>query len=317
MFNTDTTTVTADTADTHTPEVLAGVARAAMLVDLSISAYSGRKKDRATQDEVVASKNAGNKAAASVYKSLFAGCKELEDIIKFQAKMRTRHYSMTFPWTDSGLRLLPTAQMQKYFETMNDLTDEFDALVKKFLDKYDTVTAAAAFELGNLFDRKEYPLRSELARKFSVNITTIPMPLAGDFRLDIEREVQQDLISQYERKANAMVERVNRDAWERLYKALSRMSDRLTTDDGKRRKFHDTLVHNSVELCDLLKGLNMTGDPQLEAARRRLESALLGVNAEDLRKDEGLREETKRSVDQILSDYDFGSFEDTGDDGDD
>jgi hypothetical protein len=312
MYNIDTTSGVAGAA-ASSPELLAGVARAAMLVDLHISTYTGRRKDRATQDEVVASKGANNKHAASVYKSLFAGCKELEDIIKFQAKMRTRHYSMTFPWSDSGLRLLPTAGMQKYFEVMNDLTDEFDDLVKKFLDKYDTVTAAAAFELGTLFNRKEYPLRSELASKYGVHITTFPLPLAGDFRLDIEREVQADLVKQYEARAQSMVERVNRDAWERLYKTLTRMSDRLTSDEGKRRKFHDTLVHNTVELCDLLKGLNMTGDPQLESARKRLEDALTGVTPDELRQQEGLREETKRTVDQILSDFDFGTVDEVAD----
>ena len=34
---------------------VAGVARAAMLVDLQISLYSGRKQDKATQAEVTAS----------------------------------------------------------------------------------------------------------------------------------------------------------------------------------------------------------------------------------------------------------------------
>jgi hypothetical protein len=57
----------------------------------------------------------------------------------------------------------------------------------------------------------------------------------------------------------------------------------------------------------------MTGDPQLESARKRLEDALTGVTPEELRKHEGLREETKRTVDQILSDFDFGSVDLDGD----
>ncbi len=55
---------------------VAGIARAAMLVDLQISIYSGRKQDKRTQAEVTLSKGANSKKAASVYKSLFADCAE-------------------------------------------------------------------------------------------------------------------------------------------------------------------------------------------------------------------------------------------------
>ena len=61
---------------------VAGVARAAMLVDLQISLYSGRKQDKATQAEVTQSKSAKSSKAASVYKSLFAECAELDAITK-------------------------------------------------------------------------------------------------------------------------------------------------------------------------------------------------------------------------------------------
>jgi len=37
---------------------VAGIARAAMLVELNVSLYSGRKKDKATQAEVTAAKGA-------------------------------------------------------------------------------------------------------------------------------------------------------------------------------------------------------------------------------------------------------------------
>ena len=92
---------------------VAGVARAAMLVDLQISLYSGRKQDKATQAEVTASKGAKSAKAASVYKSLFAECQELDAITKFQARARAEHYKLTKPWNDYGARLLPTALLQK------------------------------------------------------------------------------------------------------------------------------------------------------------------------------------------------------------
>lgn len=291
---------------------IAGIARAAVLVDLEISIYSGRKQDKRTQAEVTASKGAASRRAASVYKSLFAECKELDDINKFQARVRAEHYRMTQPWNDYGARLLPTSLLQEYKKTMNRLETEFDLLVGKFLDKYDTLVASAAFQLGTLFDRSEYPSRGQVANKFRINVSFSPLPTAGDFRLDIEAEVQRDLIEQYESRAVAQVTAATQDSWTRLYNALKRLSDRLVVEeDGKKRIFHDTIVTGALEMCELLTHMNIMQDPSLEKARRKLEEVLSGVTPKELREEDSTRTLTKQKVDEILSAFDWGIEDDT------
>ena len=286
---------------------VAGVARAAMLVDLNIAIYSGRKQDKATQGEVTAAKGSASKKAASVYKNLFAECKELDAITKFQARARAEHYKLTMPWNDHGARLLPTAALQDYKKAMNRYQDEFNLLVDAFLDKYDTLVAAAAFQLGTLFDRDEYLSRAQVARRFRMDISFTPLPTAGDFRLDIESEVQQELIAQYEKRLEAQLAQATQENWDRLYDALKRMSDRLVIEeDGKKRVFHDTLVTNAQELCELLTAMNVTKDPKLESARRQLEAVLSGVTPKELREEDGTRIETKQKVDAILAAFDWG-----------
>lgn len=289
---------------------IAGVARAAMLVDLNIAIYSGRKQDRATQAEVTTSKGSGSKKAASVYKNLFAECKELDAITKFQARARSEHYRLTMPWNDRGARLLPTVSLLDYKQVMNRYQLEFDRLVAAFLDKYATLVAAAAFQLGTLFDRKEYPDVAQVARRFRMDIAFVPLPTSGDFRLDVESEVQRELMEQYDRRLAEQLASATKDSWDRLYEALSRLSDRLTVDeDGKKKIFHDTIVTGAVELCELLTAMNVTQDPQLESARRQLQEVLLGVTPKELRDEDGTRVLTKQKVDQILSAFDWGSDE--------
>lgn len=282
-----------------------------MLVNLNISTYSGRKKDAGTQQEVVASKGSGSSRAASVYKNLFAECRELDAVTKFQARARAVHYKWTKPWDDTGTRLLPTKALMNYQAQMSRCVNEFDRLVGEFLDKYDTLVAAAAFQLGTLFDRSEYPAREQVAKRFSMETTMIPLPTSGDFRLDIESQVQQELIDKYEARMAAQLAAANQDSWTRLHDVLSRMSERLASDeDGKKPVFRDTLVTNAEELCDLLTMLNVTNDPSLEKARQQLESALQGVTPKDLRESDGTRVATKQKVDSILSAYDWGINED-------
>lgn len=286
---------------------IAGIARAAVLVDLEISIYSGRKQDKRTQAEVTAAKGAASRRAASVYKSLFADCPELDAISKFQARVRAEHYRLTQPWNDYGARLLPTGLLQDYKQTMNRLEAEFDRLVDKFLDKYDTLVAAAAFQIGTLFDRNEYPSRAQVANKFRMNVTFSPLPTAGDFRLDIEAEVQRDLIEQYESRARAQVVAATQDSWTRLYNALKRLSERLVVEkDGKKRIFHDTIVTGALEMCELLTHMNVLQDPSLEKARRKLEEVLSGVTPKELREEDSTRALTKQKVDEILAAFDWG-----------
>jgi hypothetical protein len=278
-----------------------------MLVDLHISVYSGRKQDKATQGEVTTAKGSGSKKAASVYKNLFAECKELDALTKFQARARAEHYRVTLPWNDQGARLLPTASLLDYQQIMNRYKAEFDMLVDAFLDKYDTLVAAAAFQLGTLFDRKEYLSRAQVALRFRMESSFTPLPTAGDFRLDVETSVQRGLVEQYERRLEEKLGQANRDAWDRLHDALLRLSDRLTVDeDGKKKVFHDTTVTGAVELCDLLTVMNITKDPQLESARRKLEEVLSGITPKELRDEHSTRVQTKQKVDAILDAFDWG-----------
>jgi hypothetical protein len=197
--------------------------------------------------------------------------------------------------------------LQSYKAEMNVHEAEFNRLVEAFLDKYDTLVAAAAFQLGTLFDRDEYPTREQVARKFRFDIAFSPLPTAGDFRLDIESEVQRDLMRQYDKRMEQQLEAAAQDSWTRLHDALSRLSDRLVIEeDGKKRKFHDTMVTGAVELCELLTHMNITNDPALEKARRRLEEVLSGVTPKDLRESDGTRAATKQKVDAILAAFDWG-----------
>lgn len=286
---------------------VSGIARAAMLVDLQISIYSGRKQDKRTQAEVTTSKGANSKKAASVYKSLFADCVELDSITKFQARARAEHYRLTLPWNDYGARLLPTKALLDYQKAMGKYQAEFDRLVGAFLDKYDTLVAAAAFQLGTLFEREEYPDRDQVAKKFRMETSFTPLPTSGDFRLDIENEVQQELVDKYEKRIAEQIAAANQDSWTRLYEALKRLSDRLVvTEDGKKKVFHDTMVTGALELCELLDQLNVTGDTSLTKASRQLEAVLSGVTPKELREEDGTRITTKQKVDEILAAFEWG-----------
>jgi hypothetical protein len=75
--------------------------------------------------------------------------------------------------------------------------------------------------------------------------------------------------------------------------------------NGDRKIFRDTLVENATGLCDLLTRLNVTRDPELEKARRMLESTINNVDPDDLRSSSHARLELKSSVDEIINKFNW------------
>jgi len=281
----------------------------ALLVEFNASVWTARKLDKSTTDEVVANKNAAAKDAARVNKHLLAGRTELEVVQQAIGRARQYVYDNTSPWSDSGIRLLPNKLFMTFAARMNEFDEEIAALVKSFVAIYPTLITAQALALGDMFKRDDYPTANEIVTKFSFRVNYMPVPTAGDFRVDVGNQAQQELKERLEKLTQERIDYAMADVRERLGAHLKRMSDRLTTDyingEAKSRRFHDTLVDGALELCDLTKALNVTGDTSLEDARKQLEQLLVGVTPTELRKNEAVRQDVKKSVDAILDKFSF------------
>ena len=272
----------------------------ACICELNISVWTARKHDKAASREVKFDKGAHSDDAARVNKNLMAGMANLKKVTDFVAATRSNFYTMTLPWSDSGQRLIPMAQFFELKQWINTQEIEFNSIVGEFLREYPTLISAQAFQLGALFNRNEYPSVDEIRHKFGFRGGFLPLPQAGDFRVDATAEVINEMEEQYKETLNTRIQQVNEDLWERLHSTIKHMADRMGVGaDGKKNIFRDSMVDNAVDLCDLLKRLNITNDQKLEKARASLESALLGVDATELRK-EGAREEMAIKLDSIL-----------------
>lgn len=279
------------------------IASSAMLVELSIKGWTARKLDKKVSAEVDVAK--GTKTQAGNYnKNLLAGTGFLDTITKYAANARAWHVAQTLPWSDSGLRLLPASNFLTYKQQLGELERNYQALVNKFIDAYPNLVSAAAFQLGNLFDRNEYPDADKIASKFSFAYNFFPVPTAGDFRVDIGEESKQQILESCQRAYEERINNAMGEAWSRLHTCLSNISERLTLNsDGTPKIFRDSLVDNAHEICELLTHLNITQDPKLEDARRMLENAIKHHDADSLRGSVVAKEAVKAKVDEILNKF--------------
>lgn len=272
----------------------------AMLVDLNISVWTGRKMDKKVSEEVDSAK--GTKARAGNYhKKLLAGSDKLEKVQKIVSAIRTWNYSNTLPWSDGGSRLLPMKNFFDYKQTLNNFENQFTQAVDEFLVEYPQLVSSSAFTLGALFDRNEYPDVEELRNKFKFKYVFTPVPDAGDFRVEVEAEAKRELEEQYKSYYETKLNDAMKDAWDRLHETLTHISERLDYSDENKKKFWDSTITNAQELCELLTKLNVTNDSKLEEARQKLEKALHGIEPVDVRESQAIRSNVKSKVDEILS----------------
>lgn len=277
----------------------------AILVELTASVWTARKLDKGTTDQLIHDKNAKAKDAARVNKHLLAGRNELERVQKIVDAARAYFYTTTLPWSDSGIRLLPASLMFSFNDRMREFNDDFDQRVAEFVSVYPSLITAQAMALGDMFKRDDYPPASIIRNKFAFNVIRMPVPSSGDFRVDVGNAAREELRQQFAKVLEERVSAANLDLWERLKKHILRMSDRLSTDniggEEKHRRFHDTLVDNGLELCDMMKALNVTNDAELERTRNELEMVLKGAgSADELRKNADARKHAKEKVDAIV-----------------
>jgi uncharacterized lipoprotein NlpE involved in copper resistance len=276
------------------------ISSSAMLVELNISTWTGRKLDKQVSAEIDTQKQTTTRAG-NYNKKLFADEPTFDAIGKFAGNARTFHYHATMPWSDSGLRLLTTAMYFDYQKMISQMEMDFSGLVDEFLNNYQDMVLRAQHKLGTMFNVHDYPDPDSLRDKFRFSVKFSPVPDVGDWRVDIGNDAQQVLKESYANAYTANLETAYKDVWTRTHEALVNMSAKLS--GNQKQIFRDTLVTNVKEMIDLLDKFNITGDVKMKQAKVKIENALLGVTPDALREDDYLRLDTKAKVDDLLKEF--------------
>lgn len=282
------------------------IASSAVLVELNISVWTANKLDKTATETVLKSNNATVSDAAQVRKNLMAGTTLRKSIADYAAGCRLWHNTRTLPWSDKGPRLLSTSLFMDYKSEANVRRDTFLRMTDEFRDKYPALMQTAANYMGDLHDPADYPDVDEVMSKFGFRLVFSPVPTSNDFRLDIPQQELDEMAKSYDVAFETRVAEAMRTPWDKLHAMLTGMTAKLTEgDDETKRRWHDTFLTNAQDLCQMLTHLNITNDPKLEAARRQLESAIIGTDLDNIKEDALSRADLKSKLDTILKGYDW------------
>ena len=267
----------------------------AMIVYLNISFWTARKYDRKISQEVE-DKYGANEAGR--FNKVLIAKEHLANIQKIISAARNFHYENTLPWNDHGGRLLPTTNYFDYVNAIRNFQDEYERETANFLSVYPNLKQDAHLRLSAMFKEEDYPDVATLRTKYAFTNQITPVPEAGDFRVNLTDEEVSSIKESLEDQVEESTQKAMNDLWQRLFKVVSHMLERLSDPDNK---FKNTLVENIESLCELLPKLNITNDPELDSAVREIKTKLTANDSQTLRDNDVARSNTAAEAQKIMN----------------
>lgn len=287
-----------------------------MLGSLSISFPEMRRnaKDEARKIETDANAKAGTITAA---KHLMAGVAEHKIVKDDITQFRAWWSKVTLPWFDGkgSPRAVASLAVPELQVEIGDRIRAVTSLYADFLRKYPQFRAHRQFEMGDLFDPRQFPSPDEMKRKFAIRVDWYPLPNAKDIRViegmdsaELEQIAKEARESEQRRLARAM-----ENVAQRLHKVVKSMHETMATPIGEAgAKFNDSKLENILAVAELIPKLNLTGDPKLYELAKEAKK-LATKSPVELREDEVKRAAAAKEA-KTLADKLAGMFTQNDDD---
>lgn len=291
----------------HQTKIIASpLSRKATLTSVVVRHWEARKLDRKVTDKVNQEHGASSDTAR--VNKLLIEKKRLEKINSIRTKVRTLFYSLTKPWADEGLRILPNALHIKFVNEFRVLEREHDQAADEFAADYEMFIEERRLVMGSMFNPADYPHPSQIRAKFSLKVQHFPVPEADDFRSDVlDADTIEDIKRELAETSDHVLDNAMLDTKDQLVKVIGHLSKRLgeyslAKKNGESSKLYDSVVGNVAELAELLPAFNFNNDPKFDELAKRIKSELCSEDIDALKKHEDVRDAVKKSADDILKD---------------
>jgi hypothetical protein len=268
----------------------------AILVSLNVSQWAARRLDRVETQKLRLHHNMSIEAAR-VNKDLLPMTPALEHVHKKTGAIRTYYYAATVPWAGDNQRIIRVEAYMDFAERMGADMREWRDLVEEFFRVYPEAKTEARRYLNGIYKEEDYPDVSELRHKFQIGMSYMPVPDAGHLVVDLSDEILADMRKSIEEGTRKALGGAMKEAREKLFELVQKTHERLSDPSAI---FRDSLVSNALDLCKLLPGMNIDGDPQLDIMRQQLERSICQHNPGTLREDPLVRSQVADEMKSIM-----------------
>ena len=254
------------------------LAKSAYLVSVSIvnGGLLGERRDNAASELVENTFDVAHRRAKASKYLINRKEPKVRAVIAASQRVRETVYKYTNPWGDDKSRLL-VVELKEIFDRRLDhdirlLNEAWDDYVKV----YPQLVADSEVDLGQLFERSQYPHVDQIRAKFNVKLSVWPLPQSNHFVAKIADNAALAAKEAIEQQIEERLLEASADMVRRATDVVTVFVDRLEgfkkrDETSGAKSFRDSLVENIQETASLIEAMNITANPQIEKVVKQLQ----------------------------------------------
>jgi hypothetical protein len=203
----------------------------------------------------------------------------------------------TLPYPESGIRLIRQNDIEPFNQQMSELRRELAQAVNKLDQHYAELRATARRRLGQLFNPNDYPPR--LTGLFAIE-WEFPSIEPPDYLLQLSPSLYEQERQRVAARFEQAVQLAEQAFLGELGRLVAHLVERLTDEgSGQRKVFRDSAVRSLAEFFEHFRRLNIRSNADLDALVERAQRIVRGVEPEELRDNNGLRQHVAAQLSRV------------------
>ncbi len=246
------------------------LAKSAMLVSVSIvnGGLLGERRDNTASLLVENTYSVAHRRTKASKYLIDRRHKAVKQVVAASQRVREVVYRYTMPWGDDKARLLPVKLADVFRDKINIAVLELNEARENYIQHYPALVAASERDLGELFDRSQYPPANQIGDLFTTKVSYWPIPDGNHFIAEISQEAAKEARDSIESEIEQRLIDATYDMVKRAKEVVSIYIDKLEkfriNEDGTTgNNFRDSLVDNLKDTAYLIERMNMTDNPQI------------------------------------------------------
>ncbi|MEZ6096889.1 MAG: hypothetical protein R3C03_22155 [Pirellulaceae bacterium] len=193
-------------------------------------------------------------------------------------------------------------RIAEFNDKLSELRSELIDAVRNLDDHYSELRSLAQVRLGSLFSHDDYP--ASLIDEFNLewDFPTVEPP---EYLSRLNPELYEQECQRVQNRFNEAVQMAEQAFLDELVKLVDHLSERLSGDaDGKPKVFRDSALSNFTEFFERFQSLNIRSNDQLDELVTRAQGIIRGVEPQQLRNNDTLRQQVTSQLASVQSSLD-------------
>jgi hypothetical protein len=207
--------------------------------------------------------------------------------------------SMSLPYPEPGIRLIRQDRIDEFAAKIREFQEELAEAVANLDRHFNELKATARQRLGSLFNAGDYP--ESLVGAFSID-ADFPSVEPPDYLQQLNPQLYEQECQRVAQRFDEAVRLAEETFIAELAKLVSHLTERLSgTEENKPKVFRNSAVENLTEFFGRFRELNVRSNAQLDQLVADAQRVIRGVEPQDLRDNEGLRQHVATEMSRVQS----------------